>query len=85
MHVSWGMRTTIEMRDDHRAALLQLAAKRGEKGFSSIVAEAISAYLASAKATEDVRRRAAQLRGSLGEKEAEELRASAARLREEWR
>ncbi|MCL4821058.1 MAG: hypothetical protein KJ067_18115 [Vicinamibacteria bacterium] len=79
------MRTTIEMRDDHRAALLQLAAKRGEKGFSSIVAEAISAYLASATATEELLRRAAQLRGSLREDEADEMRASAARLREEWR
>lgn len=79
------MRTTIEMRDDHRAALLQLAAKRGEKGFSSIVAEAISAYLASVTATEERLRRAAQLRGSLSEDEADEMRASAARLREEWR
>ncbi len=79
------MRTTIEMRDDHRAALLQLAAKRGEKGFSSIVAEAISAYLASVTATEELLRRAAQLRGSLREDEADEMRASAARLREEWR
>ncbi|MCH7921306.1 MAG: ribbon-helix-helix protein, CopG family [Planctomycetes bacterium] len=36
------MRTTIEMSDHLRAELLQLAAKRGLKGFSQIVEEAIS-------------------------------------------
>jgi hypothetical protein len=34
------MRTTAEIRDDHRAMLLEIAARRGEKGFASIVAEA---------------------------------------------
>ena len=38
------MRTTIEMDDKHRAALLELAARRGEKGFSALVGEAIDAY-----------------------------------------
>ncbi len=35
------MRTTIEIRDEHRAKLLEMAARRGEKGFSSIVSETI--------------------------------------------
>ena len=29
------MRTTIEMKPEHRAKLLELAAHRGAKGFSS--------------------------------------------------
>ena len=29
-----GMRTTIELKPEHRAKLLELAARRGEKGFT---------------------------------------------------
>jgi predicted transcriptional regulator len=39
------MRTTIEVDAEHRAELLRLAAKRGVKGFSQIVKEAINEYL----------------------------------------
>jgi len=37
------MRTTIEMDDGHRAAMLKLAPGRREKGFSALVGEAIDA------------------------------------------
>jgi hypothetical protein len=39
------MRTTIEMKPEHRARLLELAANRGDKGFSTVVAEALELYL----------------------------------------
>ena len=35
------MRTTIEMKPEHRAKLFELAARRGAKGFSGLVAEAV--------------------------------------------
>jgi hypothetical protein len=35
------------MKPDHRAKLLELAASRGEKGFSSVVEEAIELLLTS--------------------------------------
>jgi hypothetical protein len=38
------MRTTIEMKPEHRAALLALA-RLGDKGFSSVLQEAIETYL----------------------------------------
>ncbi len=41
------MRTTIELKPEHRARLADLAARKGAKGFSSIIAEAIDAYLGS--------------------------------------
>ena len=31
------MRTTIEMKPEHRARVLELAASRGEKGFSTVL------------------------------------------------
>ena len=40
------MRTTVEITDAQRAGLLELAARRGEKGFSRLVQEAVEAILA---------------------------------------
>jgi len=79
------MRTTIEIRDEHRAKLLEMAARRGEKGFSSIVSEAIELLLAAQSALDEARGRALGLRGSLGEREANDLRKEASQLRAEWR
>jgi len=86
MHVSWPtMRTTIEIDDEHRAKLLELAARRGEKGFSRIIAAAIDAYLQSLRGSESPRRAALRLRGSLSAKETERLRADTAAIRKSWR
>lgn len=79
------MRTTVEIKDAHRARLLELAARRGEKGFSRIVEEAIEAYLETVKENEERRRRALQVRGSLSSKEVERLRQETAALRKSWR
>jgi predicted CopG family antitoxin len=79
------MRTTIEIKDEHRARLLELAARRGGKGFSDIVAEAIDVYLLTLSGDEEKRRGALRLRGSLDDAEAEELRDATRSLRESWR
>jgi metal-responsive CopG/Arc/MetJ family transcriptional regulator len=79
------MRTTVEMKAEHRSALLALAANRGEKGFSSILAEAIQAYLDEEKERRRRREKFISLAGSVSEEEASELRASVLRLRENWR
>lgn len=79
------MRTTIEMKAEHRARLLELAARRGEKGFSSLVSEAIQAYLDRVGDGEAGRRRALAMRGTLSTKEADRLRRHVVGLREHWR
>jgi predicted transcriptional regulator len=79
------MRTTVELRDDHRAKLLELAARRGQKGYSKLLAEAIESYLESLARDEEKRQAALQLRGTLTAKEAEELRKATRALRESWR
>ena len=79
------MRTTIELRDDLRARLLEMAARRGEKGFSSLVAEAVEQYLKAQLELDEARDAALEARGSLGRKEAEGLRAATSRIRAEWR
>jgi metal-responsive CopG/Arc/MetJ family transcriptional regulator len=79
------VRTTIELKPEHRAKLLELAARRGEKGFSTVIAEALQSYLESTAAKERLRKRALALRGTLPKAEADRLRQDTAALREFWR
>lgn len=85
MHVEQCMRTTIELKEAQRAELLKLAAQRGEKGFSSIIGEAIDLYLAQFRSRRDAVQRALAAEGMLSEAEGEALSVSAAKLREKWR
>lgn len=79
------MRTTVEMKGKHRSALLALAANRGEKGFSSILAEAIEEYLDSERARAERRKRLLAHAGSISVEEGERLRSITKSLREHWR
>jgi metal-responsive CopG/Arc/MetJ family transcriptional regulator len=87
MHVAYppGMRTTVELRDEHRAALLELAGRRGLKGFSDLVGEAIEAYLHDqARMNENVNR-ALRAQGALDQQEADDLRSRVSNVRTTWR
>src|SRR5262249_24889461 len=77
------MRTTIELDPRQRASLLRLAAERGEKGFSRLIAEAIDAYLANLGL--DDRQAARKLRGILSEEDASGLEDRVKAIREQWR
>jgi len=81
------MRTTVEITDRQRAKLLELAAQRGEKGFSRLVREAIDIYLETrADAARAARVRAALAAlGSLDRKNADALEERARALRGSWR
>lgn len=79
------MRTTIELSDRHRAKLLELAAERGEKGFSRIVQEAIDRYLAEEGSKRDRIDRALVQRGSLDDDAATALEESVRAARSRWR
>jgi hypothetical protein len=79
------MRTTVEMSAEHRSALLALAARRGEKGFSSVLHEAIDQYLRGETDREQRRKLLLSLAGSFSRKEADELRRETSALREHWR
>ena len=79
------MRTTIELRDDLRARLLEMAARRGEKGFSSLVEEAVEMYLEAQRELDTARQIALEARGSLREADVEQLREETSRIRAEWR
>ncbi len=79
------MRTTIEMKDEHRAALLEIAARRRLKGFSALVEDAVASYLKADAARRARRRGALALKGSLSRAEGDRFRKEAAALRRAWR
>lgn len=79
------MRTTIEIPDELRAKLLELAARRGEKGYSRLVEEAIARFLADWEGREEVIREATGVIGSLSEADAAALEESVEAVRKAWR
>jgi hypothetical protein len=79
------MRTTFEMKPEHRSALLALAARRGEKGFSSLLAEAIDEFLKGEAERRRRREDVLALANSINSEEAETLRHAIRELRKSWR
>jgi metal-responsive CopG/Arc/MetJ family transcriptional regulator len=79
------MRTTVEITDEQRAQLLKLAAQRGEKGFSSLIREALELYMRQHRARREAVAKALQVKGSFSDQEADTLEASVSSRREKWR
>jgi len=79
------MRTTVELRDDQRARLLEIAAQEGRKGFSHLIQEAVDRFLDEESERQEEVARATAIIGSLGPEEAEALRERTRALRERWR
>ena len=79
------MRTTIEISDEQRARLLEAAARRGEKGFSSIVEEALARYFDAEDERREAIRKALAAIGTLPESAADRLEKEVRKLRRSWR
>lgn len=79
------MRTTVELTEDQRAELLKLAARRGMKGFSPLVQEAINAYLDSQASRQDLIQEAIGLKGILKGKASDDFEERTKAIRENWR
>jgi len=79
------MRTTIEIADEHRAQLLELAARRGEKGFSKLVDEAIARYLREVRGNDERVKAALGVLGTLDDEAAEHMLETSRGLRATWR
>jgi hypothetical protein len=79
------MRTTVEMKTEHRIALLALAAKRGQKGFSAVLAEAIEEYLHGERGRLRQRHELLSLGGLLPLEDANALRTAVKSIRKNWR
>jgi len=79
------MRTTIELRDDQRARLLELAAREGRRGFSHLIQEAVDRFLEEEEGRGEEVAAALEVVGSFTAKDAQTLRERTRELRERWR
>jgi hypothetical protein len=79
------MRTTLEITDAQRARLLEIAARRGEKGFSRLVQDALDRYLADDEDRTGKIAAALALAGTLDDESARALESSIRQLRKTWR
>lgn len=77
------MRTTVEISDEQHQALSAVAQRRGIRGFSILVQEALDAYLADLE-TDEVDALLA-LEGTLSESDADEMRSRIDDVRSTWR
>ena len=77
------MRTTVEISDEQHRALTSIASRRGLRGFSALVQEAIDSYLADLRADEvEV---LLTFEGVLDEEQADEVRSRIEAARQTWR
>jgi predicted transcriptional regulator len=76
---------TVELSDESRARLSELAADRGESDLSDLVQDAVEFYLKHRAEEERRIAEALSALGSLNDAEAERLRDSVRRLRPTWR
>ena len=76
---------TVELSEETRAHLSELAADRGESGLSDLVREAVEFYLKHRAEEESRIAEALSALGSLNDVDAERLRDSVRRLRATWR
>ncbi len=78
------MRTTIELPDNHRAKLHSIAARRGWRGYSRVIQEAVEAYLRSEDEAEAARRVLLNRHGSWSAEQATAARKTVAEVRAGW-
>ena len=78
------MRTTIEISDQHRGMLLSLAARKGLRGYSALIQEALDQYIAGQAKELETKEKVLAMRGSWQRGEAEQTRARLLALRKKW-
>ncbi len=79
------MRATIDLPDRLRAAVMAVAARKGYRGYSRVVVEALEFYLAEKEAKESGLAEVLALRGSWSRDEAEGVRKRIETARANWR
>ena len=75
----------MELTDEQRAKLLELAAQRGLKGFSPLIREAVDRYLAEQADRLDRVRAAQEVLGSFDDEAASHLEEAMRETRSAWR
>ena len=78
------MRTTVEISDMHRSALLSLAAQKGLRGYSKLIEEAIDYYIANQTDSSGIKNNVLAMKGSW-KKDSEKIKTNIKELRKNWK
>jgi len=79
------MRATIELPDHLRAAVLSVAARKGYRGYSRVIIEALEYYLAEVEAKESGLDELLAMKGSWSRREAAEASQRVSNARRNWK
>ena len=79
------MRTTVELSNDHRSSLHSLAARRGLRGYSKLIQEAVDLYIQEMTAKEGGAKDVLQMRGSWNKEEARKFQKKLKGIRKNWK
>ena len=79
------MRTTIELSNDHRSSLHSLAARRGLRGYSKLIQEAVDLYIQEMTAKERNTEQLLKMRGTWNKEEARNFQNKLREVRRNWK
>jgi metal-responsive CopG/Arc/MetJ family transcriptional regulator len=79
------MRTTIELSNEHRSALHSLSARRGLRGYSKLIQEAVDLYIQKATAKEGSAKAILQMRGTWKKEDARRFQEKLSEIRKNWK
>lgn len=78
------MRTIVGISGRQRSILLSLAARRGLKGYSTLIQEAPDRYIADEIGELEVKERVLAMKGNRQQEETEQTRSRLLELRQRW-
>ena len=79
------MRTTVELSNDHRSSLHSLAARRGLRGYSKLIQEAVDLYIQEMTAKEGGAKHLLQMRGTWNKEETRKFQKKLRGIRKNWK
>jgi hypothetical protein len=79
------MRTTIDLSNDHRSSLHSLAARRGLRGYSKLIQEAVDLYIQEMTASEGNAKHLLKMRGTWDKEDTRKFRKKLREIRRNWK
>lgn len=79
------MRTTVEIPPEQRQALHAIAMKRGLRGYSKVIQEAVAFYIQNKKELKSERLELLRLKGSWSQATTRKVRKRIRQVRENWK
>ena len=79
------MRTTIELSNDHRSSLHSLAARRGLRGYSKLIQEAVDLYIQEMTAKKVNAKHLLRMRGTWNKEDARKFQEKLRGIRRNWK